>query len=212
MTPRHGSTAGGVQRQYRREAARYDRRWAGYLDRTLGPTLAVLAQAPPGRLLDVGCGTGVLLAELSRREPDAPLAGIDVSSEMLAVAQDRLDGRVPLLLGDVHRLPLATASLDTVVTASAFHHWREPERALGEIARVLKPGGRLVLTDWCADYPLLNVFSRLLRLKDPSHHRSYTEGELRRLLERAGLEPVESRRYRAGWLWGMMTLTAIRAG
>lgn len=200
-----------VRRQYRREADRYDRRWAEYLRGTLPPTLAALGPAPPGFLLDVGCGTGILLQEVARRHPGARVVGVDASPEMLRVARERLGGGVPLLRGNAHCLPLASRSFDAVVTSSALHHWADPEGALGEIARVVRPGGRLVVTDWCADYLPLRVFSSLLRVRDPSHQRSYTVARLRRILESAGFRVMEDRRYRVGWLWGMMTLTAERA-
>lgn len=200
----------GVREQYRREASRYDRKWASYLARSLGETLSVLGIRPGGRLLDLGCGTGALLERVHERFPTARLHGVDPSPEMLALARERLGGRAALFVGDAHGLPFAAASFDTVASTSNFHHFREPELALREIARVLRPGGQLVLTDWNDDYPVLRVYSRLLRLTDPSHHRSYTSAHASRLLREAGLVVDTVRAFRVNWLWGMMTLSAHR--
>ena len=129
---------------------------------------------------------------------------------MLAVARRRLGGRAALCAGDVHLLPFADGAFDVVVSSSSLHHWRDAARALAEIARVTCPGGRLVLTDWCGDDLVLRLFSHALRLLHRSHRRSYRANEARRLLEAAGFAVVTVRRYRVGWRWGMMTLSARR--
>jgi ubiquinone/menaquinone biosynthesis C-methylase UbiE len=59
---------------------------------------------------------------------------------------------VTLAQADAHRLPLADATFDWVVCASSFHYFRQPQVALREMRRVLRPEGRLVLVDWCDDY------------------------------------------------------------
>lgn len=201
-----------VRRQYGREARRYDARWEGYLRGTLEPTLARLGEGPGPRLLDVACGTGILLDEVARRWPTVEAWGVDASPEMLRLARSRLPASAGLVLGDVHRLPFADAAFHTVTSTSALHHWPRPERALGEMARVTRPGGRLVLTDWCEDFLALRLLSRVLRRTDPSHHRAYRAAEASRLLEDAGFRVRSVRRFRAGWRWGMMTLTAERRG
>ena len=162
------------------------------------------------RWLDVGCGTGALLEEVRARWPGAAGVGVDLSLEMLAIARHRLPPTVALIAADAGRLPLADGSFDLATCTSALHHWPEPEVALAEVARVLRPGGRLVLTDWRDDDPRLRVFSRLLRLVDRSHRRSYRAAEARGMLEAAGFRVERVRHFRAGWVWGMMTLVARR--
>lgn len=199
-----------MRQRYAKEAARYDRRWREYLRRSLGATLRELSVGPGERVLDVACGTGALLEAVRERWPGAAGVGVDLSLEMLAIARRRLPPAVALVAADAGRLPFADGAFDGATCTSALHHWPEPAAALAEVARVLRPGGRLVLTDWSDDDPRLRSFSRLLRLFDRSHHRSYRAAEARILLETAGFRVERVRHFRAGWVWGMMTLTARR--
>lgn len=199
-----------MRERYAKEAARYDRRWREYLRRSLDATLRELSVGAGERVLDVGCGTGALLEAVRERWPGAAGVGVDLSLEMLAVARRRLPPEVGLVAGDAGLLPFADGAFDQATCTSALHHWAEPEVALAEVARVLRPGGRLVLTDWSDDDTRLRVFSRLLRLFDRSHQRSYRAAEAARLLEVAGFRVERVRHFRAGWVWGMMTLSARR--
>jgi ubiquinone/menaquinone biosynthesis C-methylase UbiE len=200
--------SGAVRREYASSAAAYDARWAHYLARSSSATLDALSPPPGVRLLDVGCGTGILLGAATRRDPSAGVYGIDLVPEMLERAARRGAGRWHLALGDAKALPFADACFDAVASSSSFHHWAEPRLALGEIARVLRPGGRLVLTDWCRDDLLFRPFALYLRLSSPAVHHVYSVAEARALLESAGFRSVSVARFRIRPLWGMMTLTA----
>lgn len=203
-----------ARREYDRRAASYDRWWASYVRRTTAATLArlpVALSSLSGAALDVGCGTGVLLRELTRAAAGLRLCGLDLSPGMLGIARRRLGTGVPLVAATADRLPFAPGAFDLVVSCSSLHFWPDPSAALAEAGRVLRPGGRLVLTDWCDDYLLCRLFDRLLRLWDPAHRRAYGSGECRRLLQAAGFEALSVERYKIGWLWGMMTAVAIRS-
>lgn len=201
-----------VLREYQRLAPRYDRRWAFYVAATARETLRRLPPGPLGRLLDVGCGTGAFLAALAEARSPAGLAGVDLAPAMLAVARARLPAEVGLEVASADALPFPDARFDTVASLSAFHFFRRPEAALGEMRRVLRPGGTLVLTDWCDDYLACRLLDRLLRLASPGHFRVYGSTECGALLEGAGFEEVRIERYRVGLLWGLMTAVARRPG
>lgn len=101
------------------------------------------AAAGRGRVLELGCGSGRLLATL-----DAKLrAGIDVSAGLLAVAARR---GLPVLRADAHRLPFRDGSFDAVVSGNAVFRELDYARAFGECARVLRPGGRLAVHHYAA--------------------------------------------------------------
>jgi SAM-dependent methyltransferase len=195
-------------RQYRRLASQYDRRWGQYVHATTEATARRIVLHPEDRLLDIGCGTGALLEQLSRAYPGAHLAGIDPCPEMLQIARGKVPRSVSLAVGFAESLPFASHSFELVVSVSAFHFFRQPVRGLEEMRRVLRPGGRLVLTDWCDDFLSCMLCDRLLRWLDPAHSRVYGSVECRELLQKAGFARVQVERYKIDWLWGLMTATA----
>jgi ubiquinone/menaquinone biosynthesis C-methylase UbiE len=197
-----------VRARYDRLAGVYDRRWSRYIAATTRETLARLALEPGDRVLDLGCGTGALLRELVLQGEPARLRGVDLSPAMLAQARATLPGAVSLVAGDAVALPLAASSVDVVVSGSSFHFWAQPDRGLEEIRRVLRPGGRLVMTDWCGDYLACRLYDFALRLLDPAHRRTYGREECGGLLRTMGFADVHVERYRVSWPWGMMTATA----
>jgi SAM-dependent methyltransferase len=102
--------------------------------------LDAVAEVRPARVLEVGSGRGEL-AERLQRELGVELVAIDQSARMVELARERgVDARV----GDVQALPFEAASFDCVLAAWMLYHVADLDRGLGEIARVLKPGGRLV--------------------------------------------------------------------
>lgn len=199
-----------VRREYQGMAPRYDRRWRGYLERSLGLTLDHVTSQRPVRILDVGCGTGLLLERLHHRFPDATLTGIDVTPGMLTVAAQRLGPRADLLLGDASALPLREGAFDVVVSSSVWHYLRAPDLALAEWRRVLRPGGSLIVTDWSRDFVTMRALNRLLKVVNRAHWRTWNEQELRAALRRAGFTNIEVDRHRQGWFWGMMVGRASR--
>lgn len=205
----HDATA-AVRAEYAQLAAIYDRRWAGYVSASVRETLRRLALRPGEWLLDVGCGTGTLLAVVQRAAPAVSVVGTDLAPEMLGAARTKLRGQVPLVAADAAGLPFQTGSFDVVVSSSSFHYWPDPGAGLAELARVLRPGGRLVVTDWCDDYLACKACDLVLRLIDPAHQRAYGSRECLQLLNRAGYAETAVERYRINWLWGLMTARAVR--
>jgi ubiquinone/menaquinone biosynthesis C-methylase UbiE len=127
---------------------------------------------------------------------------------MLRVARDRLGDAVVLERGDAQSLPFPDARFDVVVCTNSFHYFRNPQRALGEMARVLRPNGRLVLTDWCDDYLACRLLDVWLRLFNRAHFRTYGQRQCRRLLEQAGFSVARIDRYKIDRFWGLMTAIA----
>jgi SAM-dependent methyltransferase len=196
-----------VEREYAQLAGEYDTRWADYVRGSTARVLRDLPLSPGERLLDVGCGTGVLLEGALRSQPEAWACGLDLSAGMLGVAQGRLGGRAGLVRADAQVLPFRDAAFDAVASSSALHYWPDPERALREVARVLRPGGRLVLTDWCAGFLRVRALGWVLRAARRPLGRILRAAELEEMLSACGFTEVRVERYRVGW-WGMMAATA----
>ncbi len=142
-------------------------RWADTYDRSFLQRLlfapvrrSILARATairpaPISVLDIGCGTGLLLREAAQCIPSARLTGIDAAPDMVRVALAAVPESLPVqfLHGFAERLPFADATFDLVVTTMSFHHWADQRKALGEVRRVSSCGGTFVLADLLATGP-----------------------------------------------------------
>lgn len=198
-----------VQTHYRLMARVYDRIWADYLHQTTGVLAALAAIAPHERVLDLACGSGLFAAHTLDRHPQQQLLlGVDLSPAMLALATERCP-HAAFVAADATQIPCADASFDVVVCASALHYVDDATGLLRQARRVLRPGGRLVLLDWCNDYRPVRLLDALLRRIDPAHARCYTVAELRGLLADAGFTRVDTARYRFGRTWGVMLARAL---
>jgi SAM-dependent methyltransferase len=116
---------------------------------------AAVAEAAPDAVLEVGCGEGELAARMAG-ELEATVVAIDQSARMVELTRERgVDARV----GDVQTLAFDDASFDVAVAAWMLFHVPDLERGLGELARVLRPGGRLVAVPNFRDH-LAEMFER----------------------------------------------------
>ena len=196
--------------KYDRLALRYDARWPSYISKSVQRTLAHVNLQPGDRLLDVGCGTGELLAAIASQDSGAALMGLDPSPAMLAVARAKVPGAT-FIEGTAESIPAESSSVDWLVTTSAFHYVQDPLAARREFRRVLRSGGRLVLTDWSADFVTMRLQARWSHLTDPAIRHVFTAIELQALLVAAGFY-VRVETYKIDWRWGLMTAYAVKAG
>jgi ubiquinone/menaquinone biosynthesis C-methylase UbiE len=113
----------------------------------------LLGERAKGAALDLGSGPGRIVLKLAAQLPDWGFVGLDRSPAMVAEArkslagQPGLGGRVAFLLADANRLPFPAASFDLVMSNSVLHHLAAPAGALGEMARVARPGAAILLRD-----------------------------------------------------------------
>jgi ArsR family transcriptional regulator len=137
---------------FRENAAQWHRIRSLYVDeREVEAALTeIFAAAQPRDLLDIGTGTGRMIEILGPRVMHA--LGVDQSREMLAVARVNLEraglANSIVRLGDMYQLPLADSSFDAVVIHQVLHYADRPAAAIAEAARVLRPGGMLVVVDF----------------------------------------------------------------
>jgi SAM-dependent methyltransferase len=128
-----------------RKAKTYDRLTGRVSGRLVAPLLDAAAVASGTRLLDVGCGPGQIAAAAASR--GAEPVGLDAAEGMIALARAR-HPEIEFQQGDAERLPRADASFDAVVAGFVVNHLPNPERAMAEFARVVRPGGTVAVTVW----------------------------------------------------------------
>ena len=128
--------------------------------------VGVLKPFSGGRYLDIGTGTGDLVFEIRRQAEGATVDGIDPSMEMLAVARNKVVGKgVEFFEADATALPMADEFYDGIVSGFCFRNIEHRQKALGEMLRVLKPGGKLVVLE--ATYPVNPLVRLGYRLYTP---------------------------------------------
>ena len=176
-----------AQRYFSANAARWDRIRSLHIDETEveAALLAAFEGHAPQTLADLGTGTGRVLELLGPRVTHA--VGIDLSREMLAVARANLDraglSHCMVRQGDITRLPLAEASADAVTIHQVLHFAAEPARVVAEAARILAPGGLVVIVDFAPHD------QEVLRDRHAHRRLGFAEAEVAFWLESAGLTP-----------------------
>ena len=184
-------------------ASTYDRVWAKYSRNSHAQVLAALDPAPITALLDIGAGTGELLRRLAAALPDTTqLAGIEPSAGMLNQARRKFGARpnVTLAQGEADKLPFDDRSFDAIVSANVFHYLPDPAHALGEMWRVLVPGGQLVLVDYSRHTAA--PVATLVHMLDRGQVRSYQAAEVAALVRVAGLVVAQRENIRFTSFWG----------
>jgi ArsR family transcriptional regulator len=196
-----GASTAAAQDQRRLQAALAERRtksqeffsssagqWDRVRDDLFGDRfhLAALAALAEGTwtIGDLGCGTGQVSAALAPFV--ARVIAVDASAAMLQAARKRLGGvdNIELRRGELEALPIDDARLDAATLMLVLHHVPEPERALGEIARVLKPGGRAIVVD------MLPHDRESYRQQMGHVWLGFGDDHVRRLFQQAGFEDV----------------------
>jgi ArsR family transcriptional regulator len=172
---------------FARNAARWDEIRSLYVAEkdVEAAILAAAGKGPFRRLIDLGSGTGRMLALLAPKAESA--IGLDLSQQMLNLSRVHAAGaglaNVELRHGDIFDTRLPDGHADLVVVHQVLHYLSDPAAAVAEAARLVSPGGRLLIVDFAPH--------RLEFLREQHQHRrlGFSDEEMRRWLGQAGLEP-----------------------
>jgi ubiquinone/menaquinone biosynthesis C-methylase UbiE len=181
-----------VQSQFNQAAANYSTSPI----HASGPDLAEMVKVAQlqghEQLLDAGCGAGH--TALTFAPHVAHVIAVDLAESMLAqgrrLAAERGIQNLEFRPGDVEKLPFEDDSFDVITSRYSAHHWPNPQRALEEFRRVLRPNGLLLIGDIVSfeEFTLDTYFQTVELLRDPSHVRDHTEKQWLEMLTQAGFQ------------------------
>jgi ubiquinone/menaquinone biosynthesis C-methylase UbiE len=146
---------------------------------------------PEDHALDLGFGGGVALDFLLQATPRGKVHGIDPSAQMVRRARRKWRrsvkaGHLQVEIGHAEKIPLQSESVDAAITINTLYFWPDPAAGFGEIARVLKPGGRLVALVAGTEHLMEMGFQKMgYRVEGPAHYQALAEG--------AGMVHLETR-------------------
>jgi SAM-dependent methyltransferase len=147
--------------------------------------------------LDVACGTGMVACAFATIA--SHVTGIDITPAMLEqallLAQRCGLTNLSWRQGNIETLPFPDNEFSVVVSRYAFHHFLNPGVVLTEMARVCRPGGRILIADGCPPPEKVDAYNHFEKLFDPSHHRALSSEEFLSLFRGAGLQTARLAHY-----------------
>ncbi len=198
--PRISETDHGIQGEF--DVAMYDRFLRGMRDKGWMQTdLIIKFGIQHGLALEVGPGPGYLGLEWLKKMTDAQLKGLEISPAMIQIAERNAKeygfaNRVEYVKGDAQTMPFDDNFFDGIFTNGSLHEWAQPQKILNEIYRVLKPGGKYLISDLRRDMnPLVEWFMKLVTQPKEikpglitSINAAYTPEEITALLRETALK------------------------
>lgn len=212
---------------WQERASTYDRGASGLTGRAIGPILESFGDLAGKRLLDVAHGPGHLAGEAAKR--GAAAEGLDFSSAMIAVAKENYPA-LTFTEGDAADPPFESGSFDAVACAFGLLHLENPDAAIAQVFRILKPGGRFAFTVWRSPEQGCNYFGLIIESierygkqiteppSSPSMFRFADREECEKALTAAGFTDVATSTIDIAWrgesgedVWKGVTRGSVRA-
>ena len=154
-TPREASTE-GIENPEMVKAYNRISQWPQFKFLRKMVSREIKTHNPKGTIVDIGCGPGYLINDITKSLPHLHIIGVDISEEMLEAARNHsssldLNKQIKYRQGDVRELPFKDNTIDFVVSTLSLHHWSNPDEALQEIYRILKHKGQFIIFDFRRD-------------------------------------------------------------
>jgi len=160
------------------------------------------------RILDIGTGSGEILPMIAEKEPEAEIIGVDISSKMLEVAAERTDGyeNIKLVRQDVSSLSFQDGHFDSAIASFAMTTFPDPFGALKEAARVVKPGGKIVILDTGKpEKGAAKITHGLMTPVAKLFGRTHIDRDIERTAARVhGIRKIKERRHYGGMVYCMV--------
>ena len=172
-------------------------RWMyDYLRRAQASLIEMIDLKENMNFLDIGCGTGWAIGQAAGVINDkGEFYGVDISSKMIAKAKENFTGKnnFHFIEANSESIPLDDNFFDVIICTNSFHHYLHPDKAMNEISRLLKPGGKIYIVDPTADSLFIKVIDKVIKLLEAAHVKMYSTKEFRELIQNAGLKYLESK-------------------
>jgi len=161
-----------------------------YLRKAQSRLVPILGVKENMNFLDIGCGTGWAIGQVTKLvNGTGSFYGVDLSVKMIEKAKENFkdNANIHFIRANSESIPLDDNLFDIIICTHSFHHYLNPDKALKEMHRILKEGGKLYLLDITADLWLLKVISKFTKLTSPEHVKFYTTREFKRFIISSGL-------------------------
>ena len=213
-----------------KRAHSYNQHWKVFSAKTHAATCSVIdfiqlekichTREQPLRILDVACGTGLLLKRFAQLIPCAELYGVDASEDMLTQARVAFKGQAQvqfvqasLHAGKAAGLPYAAGTFDLITCTNALHNVQDPLGVLRGLAELLAPQGQFVVEDFARrTFPFpWRIFEWFTRRRDPQHVQAYTLVEAQQFCQEAGLHVLAAKNFPIDSVWHGWVIRALAA-
>jgi ubiquinone/menaquinone biosynthesis C-methylase UbiE len=141
--------------------------------------------------LDLGCGTGQAIGLAAKSvNYKGSFYGVDLSSGMVEKAKENFRDleNFHFIIANSESIPLQDNFFDIIICSNSFHHYLHPEKAMSEISRLLKTGGKLYILDPTADSWIIKIIDKIIKIFEPAHVRIYSTREFEKLISGSRLK------------------------
>jgi ubiquinone/menaquinone biosynthesis C-methylase UbiE len=184
------------QKKWDSKAESYDKRRYDYFRFMQRKTISFIPLRAGDYLLDMGCGTGwaVRYAAGIIKE-NGKAYGIDLSSRMIEKAKENSSNyqNVSFYQANAEKLPFENNFFDFIICTNSFHHYLNPSKALDEVYRVLKTGGKIFIADVTTDGFIVKMVDKLSSKREPEHVKYYSTQDYKEIFAKAKLKYVDGK-------------------
>jgi ubiquinone/menaquinone biosynthesis C-methylase UbiE len=168
-----------------------------YLRKAQSSVISLLETKENMSFLDIGCGTGWAIGQAAKAiGANGTFYGVDLSPKMIDKAKENFNGypNFHFIVCSSESIQLDDNMFDAIICTNSFHHYLNPGKAMGEMYRLLRGGGKLYILDPTADTWTIKFADKIIKLFEPQHVKLYSTNEFRNLMVGAGLKYIESRK------------------
>jgi ubiquinone/menaquinone biosynthesis C-methylase UbiE len=162
-----------------------------YLRRGQSDVISLLQLKENMSILDIGCGTGWALGQTARLiDNKGSFYGVDLSAKMIERAKENFKAKenFHFIKSNAESIPLDDNLFDAIICTNSFHHYLHPDKALKEMYRLIKTGGKVYILDPTADIWAIKIIHKLIHFFENGHAKMYSTKEFKELIVDSGLK------------------------